>query len=592
MTTLQNIVSYIHPSVSGMNVLVSDQIWVVFDRELDEDSIKANFFVTGPDKDTWSGPDLLLYDKELQEGDEKDILSSPDYHGFVQGTFTFEKVNISDLDTYIGWDYGGAGNIWRTKAIFSPSKPLTPSIEYQVHLVGDEDITDDLATGIQSRTIFDTVNGANTGTGIASFVGSYTGLSVSETLTVKVTTAGAAGTARFTWWRASNPLLVFGPYVAYRGKVALADGVSILFTDGIFAVNDTFSSVVKKATIYEGNLTWPFTTGSGSIQELPSSVSTDILGIPLDDSDTGTAVGSFSVLSTSPANRETNLGSITTDDTNIVIVFSSALDAATVNTNTVSVTIDPVNGDDVSYPASGVVTSEVITVSGAALTLTLPKGMIGQNQVVTIGLDADISSTTGTTLGSDYEFYFTSLYSPMYSSWRKLMLEYGAYLGDVPRDTVNFAIFEASLAADNLIWTSTVTTTVTGYFNWVKREFTTCKAAEILLLNALGAGGGLKAKKLADLEVQYDTTKINQGLEKALGCMGKYEATLHGGGVAKRKPSYVVKGSLDPDDPPVGRQWSSSNQPTATAKAKLSGSRRWTSGFYSPSGTGRTGKGN
>ena len=43
----------------------------------------------------------------------------------------------------------------------------------------------------------------------------------------------------------------------------------------------------------------------------------------------------------------------------------------------------------------------------------------------------------------DYSFYFTTTYNPLYSSIRKLRLEVGAFISNVPDDTVNLAIFEA-----------------------------------------------------------------------------------------------------------------------------------------------------
>lgn len=593
MTNLNDIVELVHPTVSGQSVILSDQIWVLFDRELDEESVEANLFVAGPDKDTWSGPDLLLYPQRLQEGDESNILSSPNYRGFVDGTFTFEKINLADLQGYSGWDYGGHGTLWRTKAIFTPSKALTPNTEYYVYLSGDEDATDDLNTGIKTRTIFDTVNGANLGTGVATFTGSYSGSTSSETFHVKITTAGAAGTAKFVWYRGSAPLLTYGPFTAFRGKVALAEGVDIVFTSGTFEVNDNFSVVVKAGTVFTGNIAWPFTTGTGSVQELPSSVSTSLTGAPLT---TAPATTTFEVEETDPDDKATNLSSVIDADTLVTVDFSQNVDAATATAANIEVNIEPVNGDESSVSsisASGIITP-TISVVADKLYLTIPSGMINENNIVTITLDKDIASTDGYELGTDYSFYFTSTYNPMYSSWRRMMLDYGAYLSNFAKDTINLAIFEASITANNLAWAtgSAVPYGVNDYYEWARREFVTCKAAETLLLGALGTNQGLKMKQLGDLTVQYDTAALEEGLNKALGCLGRWEATVHGKGVSKRKPMAVVKGDYDPNLPPTGRGWDPGSHPLATGK-KLTG-RRWNSGYYSPFGgtsrKGRTGK--
>ncbi|MHA2064045.1 MAG: hypothetical protein ACXABY_06660 [Candidatus Thorarchaeota archaeon] len=587
MTALLNsIIDLVHPTVSGINVIISDTIWVLFDREVDEESVKSNLFISGPDQDTWSGPDLLLYPDRLQQGDESDILSSPDYGGFVAGEFTFEKINVGDLDSYSGWDYGGHGSLWRTKATFTPDKPLTPNTEYRVYVAGDEDDTDDLKTGIKTRTIFDVVNGANLGTGEATFVGSYTGTTSSETFHVKITTAGAANVAKFLWYRGSAPLLTYGPYTAFRGEVALDEGVSIRFLTGDFEVNDAFSVVVKAPVIFTGNLTWPFTTGTGSIQELPDTVSTDLVGAP--SAEVTAAPTTFEVSTTIPPNRATDLVEPFEGDMTIILVMNDDVDETTVTTDTIKVEIEPVNGDDSDVSgiqASGVVTP-TISVSDDEITLTIASGIIQENNVITVTVDDAVASTAGIALDSDYEFYFTSTYDPMYSSWRRVMLDYGAYLTDIARDTINLAIFEASLTADSLSWAlSAITpTTVSDYYNWARREFATCKAAETLLLNALGLNQGLKSKRLGDLEVQYDQDRLEEGLEKALGCMGKYEATLHGKGLTLRKPQRVVKGSQDVNQPPIGRGWTPPERGFPVAKGKKQVGNRWHSGYYSSKG--------
>lgn len=594
MTAITDIVDSVHPAVSGIAVIVSDTIWVLFDREVDEQSVRENLFVEGPDQDAWSGPDLNYYYKRVSEGEEEDFLSSPNFRGFVQGEYSFEKINSGDLDTYTGWDYGGHGSIWRTKVVFTPDKALTPNTTYNVHLIGDENLSDDLDTGVRTRTVFDTVKGTNIGTGEASFTGLYTGAASSDTLHVKIYgTAGAAGTARFVWYRGSDIATVYGPFTAYRGTVTITDGVSIVFGDGTFEINDNFSVVVKTGTIYEGSLVWPFTTGSGSIAAVPSSLSTSVIGEPV--AGTTTATTEFSVSSTSPENRATNLDTVVDAAVTVTINFSEDVDATTVSASTVTVNIEAVNGDESAFTASGLYTP-TISVSGSAVALSIPSGIINENNVVTVTLDDSISSSDGTSLSEDYEFYFTSTYTPLYSSLRKVSLEYGAYLSNVPDDTINLAILEASLASGYLTWGPEITTLTYGtensvedYYQWARREFVTCKAAETLITNILGVGQGLKSKRLADFEVQYDTKALEQGLEKALGCLGKWEKVMNDRGLTVKSPTYVVKGEDDPNAPPVGRGWVAPNRGYPVATAKTQKSRRWISGYYTPS-KGRVGK--
>ncbi len=506
----------------------------------------------------------------------------------VQGTITTEKINNSTLDSYSGYDYGGAGTLWRTKVIFTPTKRLSPNTVYRVYISGDEDNTDNLSTGIRARSVFDTVKGANIGTGDATFSGTYSGVATSDTLVVSVYTAGNIGTARFTWYRNSAPLLVYGPFKITYGLIPIVDDVSISFEDGSYEVGDTFSTVVKTGSIFSGNVTYPFTTGTGSIQTVPASTSTTITGTPTSSTATSTL---FTISSTSPSNRATNISDTIDQDYSVVITFSDTLDASTITDSSISVETEPVNGDVDTILSSGIL-PKTLTVDDNELTIVIGSGYILRNNVVTITIDDSVSSSSGTSLSDDYEFYFTSEYYPLYSSTRKIKLEYGAYIGEIPDDTINLAIFEASLAAENLTW-NTSTTTTGDYYQWVRKEFTTCKAAETLLTNVIGQSRGLRSKSLGDFRVEYDARLLENGIDKALGCLDKWLASLQSRGAAVQTPSFVIKGAWDTDRPPVGRGWTPPNRgmPIAKAKSRASTSRRWTSGYYNPS-RGRSGGGN
>lgn len=278
-------------------------------------------------------------------------------------------------------------------------------------------------------------------------------------------------------------------------------------------------------------------------------------------------------------------------DFDIVITLSDTVDPATVINTTVIVNVEPVDGDTSLNPASGIIAKSIV-VSGDTITLTVASGMVQMNQVVTVTLDETVASSGGVELGADYEFYFTSTYYPLYSAVRRVRLDYGAIVSQIPDDTINLAIYVASQESDQLTWATTAST-IEDYYNWVRREYTTCRAAEILILNLLQQSGGLKSKRLGDLEVQYDPQAASKMLDKALACIGKWEATLHARGAGVSKPQLVTKGLLDPDRPPVGRQWTppTGGIPVAKAKSRYTLSRRWQNGYYNTN-YGRSGKGN
>ena len=572
-------VDLIHPTESGVGVITSDQVWVVFDREIDESTVEGNFFITGPDQDTWSGPDLQIYQEAASIGGEGEILQSPTYAGIVQGDITFARLALDSTTVISGLDTVGSGHIYRSKVIFSPTNPLGTDTTYTVYLAGDEDPSDTYSTGIAERTVFDvTTSGDNVTTGTVEFDGGYIGTTPTDLYHVEITTAGLVGTAKFQFYRDSDQSSVFGPFKTKQGGVLLSDGVSVSFSDATYSVGDAWYTVVKAKTTFSGTLIWPFDTGSGSILTIPTTASTSVIGDTVTTTSTSTSsTSSFSVSSTDPADAESNWAISSSDQ--ITITFDADIDVATVVSGVdVSVFTESVSGDP-SVTASGQLQVGP-SVSGAVLTLDLTN-QLAVNNLVTVTLDSSIANTSGITLGSNYEFEFTTTYSPMYCAARRLRLEIGAYIADVPDDTLNLAIYIASLESESMTWNTDNNDDT--YYKFVRSQWTCCRAQEILLLNTIGASGSLKSKKLGDLSVEYDTSKggATIPLQRAVECQNKWEVSLQAGARTVQTPQMVVKGEHDIDRPPMGRGWlhsrgpSSGSTPVANNRTRLWSSRRF-----------------
>jgi hypothetical protein len=582
MEHVSDIVDLVHPTVSGLGIFCGDTIWVLFDREIDENSLSnGNMFVTGPDFDTWSGPDLQIFLGAPSVGDEDQILQSPGYHGMVQGTFEFERIALTSLSEVVTQDTVGSGHLFRTKAIFTPTNRLQTNTEYTVYLSGDEDSTDDLTTGLTSRTIFDQVAwSGNTSTSEPEFTGSYNGLVASDTFRVDITTSGYSDSARFTFQSTSDSI-VHGPFRAKESPILLSDGVSLNFTDGILQIGDYWTVVVKEPVTYSGNLVWPFQTGSGSIETLPTTTSTTVLGIDTVISTTATTT-TFTVVSTEPEDGDTNL-TLPTNEYDITVEFDNDIDSATVVSGVdITVFSESVNGETTIAAEGDIIAKPAV--SGTELTITIPSGVLLGNNLVTVTLDSTIAGINGTSLGTDYEFSFTTAYTPMYCTLRRTKLNVGAYITNIPDDTINMAIFEASREAESLTWNTDYITD--DYYMFVRSQWTCCRAAQILLINATGGAGQLKSKKLGDMAVEYNN-KVGEAsipLARVEDCMAKWEGALRAGGRQVQVPGYVIKGEYDPDRPHVGRRWLhedfDGSTPAATIKGTVTGSRRWTRGWW------------
>lgn len=579
MASLIDAVELIHPAVSGVAILTTDQAWVLFDREIDETTVEeGNFFLTGPENDLWTGPDTIIY--HTDDLDESDILESPGYAGLVQGTISFERLDPNSLTVISGIDTVGSGYIYRTKAIFTPDEPLAPDTTYQVYLAGDTDPTDSLVAGIRERTVFDPLaSGTNTGSGNIEADGGYSGLALTDVFHVNISTGGDVDSARFTFYRDMDQASIFGPFKTRRGDTLLSDGVSISFNDGIYEIGDAWLIRVKAASTLSGLMMWPFDTGSGSILEIPSTVSTSVVGDAISTTTpTSTSTSSFSVSSVSPIDGATN--QTITVPFNITATFSSAINASTVVSGVdVIVYTEPATGEP-SVPASGYIAFEP-TVTGSILSLSIPRNQLFANNLVSITLDSSIAGTNGTTLGTDYEWEFSTGYSPLYCTVRRMRLEIGQFIQNVPDDTLNLAIHLASLEADNL----TFNTENGGdtYFQFARSQWVCCRAQEMVLLNTVGASGALKSKRLGDLEVSYDTSSGSTriALERAVNCQDQWKNIMMMGGRTVQDPIIAVKGEDDADRPPIGRGWLHTrdiynpNTPAGNRQVRVSNSRRY-----------------
>lgn len=134
----------------------------------------------------------------------------------------------------------------------------------------------------------------------------------------EVTTSGIAGDTVVTF----SPTLPMAPLTEYRVNLT---GVT---TSGLVDI--------------DGFVTLSFITGSGSIEEIPSDVSSSVLSASLSEAGALSADGEFSVLSSNPADNSIDI-SVDTDE--IVINFNKPIDPTSVTGNvqvkTVPVTDHP-----------------------------------------------------------------------------------------------------------------------------------------------------------------------------------------------------------------------------------------------------------
>lgn len=216
-------------------------------------------------------------------------------------------------------------------------------------------------------------------------------------------------------------------------------------------------------------------------------------------------------------------------------------------------------------------------------------GSIGASQLylnnrVNVCILAGVKALDGSTmLEEDFCSYYTTTYNPLYCSARKMRIDYGTFIREIPDDTLNLLIFEASIEADAFTFRAPNPGRM-AFFRHARRQFACCLAAVNLLSNQLDSTGG--RKQLGDLSIEAGgvATGPNNSitvLQKAIDCMTRWRLILQNGGEGfNLKAQGVVKGESDPDRPLIGRLWGTGGShaadqvPAANAKAIHSGSRR------------------
>jgi hypothetical protein len=322
----------IYPSDSSTGIPVGIDILITFDTEIDPVRAKQNILIVGPDFDTTSGPDSVQW-LDPTGARNPFFLQSPGYTGDLKFAIYFESLN-SDDTVFSGSDYGSGAPNYKTRVKIKPAKPLAPNTEYTVYVIGNPDPTDGVQRGISTRTIYSVQLGANTGTGEVFFRGGYTG-TVGDQIVVEITEAGTQGTCEYSWWFASAPTLVYEGRASRKYRSLIDTGVDIRFTGEDFAVGDTFSINVYPPTYMAASYTFSFTTGTGSIESLPSTTSTSVLGTP---TTSPTSTGTFEVSETTPSHRELK---VSANQRVIKVVFSSDVDPTTITDRSVRVEAHP-----------------------------------------------------------------------------------------------------------------------------------------------------------------------------------------------------------------------------------------------------------
>ena len=353
----------VYPSDGATGVPLGASVWAIFDQEIDANKVEGAFFVVGPDHTLWTGPDQVRWNRLLQP-EPQELLESPGYTGIVQGTWSVTKIDAGG-QSVSGPSYS-PGSGYRSKVIFTPNEYFAALIDFTVLLAGQETGTT-TSRGIRGRTIWDTQLGPNLGDGNVVTGGSYTD-STLKTAVVEITATGGVGVAEYKWYWQNTPS-VSNIGICSGQERPLDDGVTFYFTGTDFRLGDTFTVALSPASFMDGVSTWGFTTGSGSIETVPSTTSTSPTGVPVPPIPPFVDVP-FAVETITPAHRAVQVPLARKE---IRIVMSKDIDEDTITQESVRVYAEHVLGDyvDDNEPDVPGEIAKALEVDGDTLIITI-----------------------------------------------------------------------------------------------------------------------------------------------------------------------------------------------------------------------------
>jgi len=279
---MSNLIPLVTPANNEVGVDVETTITAIFEKQIEEGSLTPSscFIVEIPTHDL-NGLDNYLSNSAI--GD------------IVPAKVSTQRISLVDESEYSSPDYGdssNSGDLYRTKINIIPRAPLKPNTTYAGLLSKD----------IAIISVFDAKSGNNSGSGIISTLGPYTGL-VEDTYTITIGLSGNENSAQYIWSRTSDGHVSTLKNARSR-FLEIAEGISIRFEEGMYAIGDTFTVKVIPTDKQENIFGWTFSTGSGNYSAPEDERSDSLLDLPVMGSES-TSGESFNIVSISPEYADT-----------------------------------------------------------------------------------------------------------------------------------------------------------------------------------------------------------------------------------------------------------------------------------------------
>jgi hypothetical protein len=138
------------------------------------------------------------------------------------------------------------------------------------------------------------------------------------------------------------------------------------------------------------------------------------------------------------------------------------------------------------------------------------------------------------------EIWFTSRYTPMYSTYENVINRISSLVVDVNKDAINYMIWKASMEADQITLGRTKTNPT--YYEFARKQFVEIFVAISLLRSIANNSGNLKSKQLGELRVEYAgiSNALDAFINKELKELSLWEEVLNAAGSVSYKASLPI----------------------------------------------------
>lgn len=338
--TINLLTNLSYPQNQSNNVPIGSSIHLVFDKDVDLESVKNSCILMGPDSSKTIMPQNAMWINE-SSGENKDFLSSPGYQGFCE----FD-IELSYLDTESLEQVDNVSDIDRTNyyslAKITPKNALAINTEYKLFIIGAN--TQNLDPiyknnkAVSLKTIY-SPELDNLVDNRISIRGQYK-YNISAQLNIKIIQAGIGSQAQYVYYFDDQQIdLSRGSRCSARWR-SIDRGLVIKFDNIQYNLNEIITVKCYPVELLDDSYILSFTTGDGSvfIEPEPDYMSTSPINSAIYKDPT---LDKLQIISITPYNGEINLP---IDTNRIVIEFNKNLDPLTVTQETIKLQVMPVSG--------------------------------------------------------------------------------------------------------------------------------------------------------------------------------------------------------------------------------------------------------